>query len=93
MSIEFLKKIKVFILEGESNTANNVAKSLLIGIVSGLLIGMTGKNWDFGFYQKKGGLRFSDDAPFQFYGTTQAVIGGIIVFLILFLKYNRSKQQ
>ncbi len=65
-----------------SNTEkeNKIVRALLIGIVSGLLIGLTGENWDFK-------LQVSYH-PFYYYGTTQAVIGGVLVALSLFLFSN-----
>jgi hypothetical protein len=88
MENDFLGKIKRFLLESECNTANNLAKSLLIGIVVGVLIGFTGKDWDFDTqYYVDGWMR-----PFKRYGTGQAVIGGTLITLILFLKYNKLKK-
>ena len=76
---------------------NNIVKSLLIGIIAGVLIGLTGEYWDFEFnhYQP---LDSGDNRQpelirlFGQYGTTQAVIGGVIISLISFLIINKNKK-
>jgi hypothetical protein len=64
-----------------SNTKkeNIIVRALLIGIISGILIGFTGEQWDF---------RVHRIWTFDSYGTTQAVIGGVLVALSLFLFSN-----
>ncbi len=61
---------------------NNLAKSILIGQVSGILIGLTGEHWDFNLHNEKN--------DFEYFGTAQALIGGVLVMLSLFLLYNKK---
>ena len=67
-----------------SNTEkeNKIVRALLIGIISGLLIGLTGEDWDFRLHSYMN--------TFCYYGTTQAVIGGVLVTLSVFLFYNKK---
>ena len=72
---------------------NTIVKSLLIGLIAGSLIGLTGKNWDFDLNninwiggQYRVGSKLGD------YGTTQAVIGGIMFGLTAFLIFNKDKK-
>lgn len=70
---------------------NKIVKSLLIGILSGLLIGLTGENWDFNLHYYAYGFHTPQNKVwFGNYGTTQAVIGGIIISLLMFLRYNKK---
>ena len=70
---------------------NKIVKSILIGFIAGVIIGLTGENWDMeltgpGIDGDYGG-RFE---MFDRYGTFQAIIGGIIVSLLMFLRYNKK---
>lgn len=69
---------------------NNITKALLYGFIVGLLIGFTGKYWDFTVHWKFIGYGKWVRQPFASYGTTQAIIGGILAFLFLLLKYNKK---
>jgi hypothetical protein len=70
---------------------NIIVKSLLFGLVAGLLIGLTGENWDFKLHYYAYGIHAPQNKEwFGHYGSTQAVIGGILVSLIAFLKYNKK---
>jgi hypothetical protein len=64
--------------------ANNIVKTLLIGIISGVIIGFTGKDWNFKVYP------LTTDLYYYEYGTAQGVIGGLLVSLALFLVYNKK---
>lgn len=83
-----LQKIKDFIIEPDKDIYNNIIKALLLGLIGGLLIGFTGEEWDFHVHYNAFG---KIQEAFCYYGTTQAIIGGIIIFLVLFLKYNKKK--
>jgi hypothetical protein len=61
---------------------NNTVKALLLGIIFGVLFGFTGEYWDFDLHN------YSYD--FKFYGTSQAILGGVLVTLALFLLYNKK---
>jgi len=71
--------------------ANTIVKSILIGLIAGVLIGFTGLDWDFKVsYYAYGIIEPSNLVLFGKYGIPQAIIGGIIVSLICFLKYNKK---
>jgi hypothetical protein len=73
--------------------ANNIIKSLLIGLIAGVLIGFTGEDWNFKMSYYAYGIHAPENkVVFGKYGTSQAVIGGIIVSLICFLMYNKNKK-
>jgi len=93
MNSNFFNKITDFFLKGEKSLISNIVKSLLIGLLVGLLIGLTGRNWDFEVHWKGNGYSQPTDEileAFGHYGTTQAILGGIIVSLSLFLIYNKK---
>ena len=93
MNSILLNKIKDFFLKGEKSLISNIVKSLLIGLLVGILIGFTGSNWDFEVHWKGDGYSQPTDEileAFGYYGTTQAILGGIIVSLSLFLIYNKK---
>ena len=93
MENDFSSKIKDFFLKGENSLSSNIVKSLLIGLTTGLLIGLTGEKWDFKIScQIYSGFLSYTYEPFCYYGTTQAIIGGIIVSLICFLRYNKNEK-
>jgi hypothetical protein len=70
---------------------NNIVKSILIGLLAGLLIGLTGENWDFKLHYYAYGFHIPQNKVwFGHYGTAQAIIGGVLVSLITFLKYNKK---
>lgn len=72
---------------------NNIIKSLLIGLVAGLLIGLTGENWDFKMnYYAYGFHTPENKVVFGLYGTSQAIIGGVIISLISILILNKDKK-
>lgn len=83
-----LQKIKDFIIEPDKDIFNNIIKALLLGLIGGLLIGFTGEDWDFHVHLRNGR---KIAVAFCYYGTSQAIIGGIIISLVLFLKYNKKK--
>lgn len=86
---DVLKEIKKLLLDPENNETSNIVKALLIGLIAGLAIGATGENWDFQVHHRQyGGGKIL--GYFEYYGTTQAIVGGIIVSLLLFLKYNKK---
>lgn len=83
------------ITEGTGNTLNNVIKALLIGFIAGIIIGLTGKNWDFSIHT----VRYVT-ASFSYkvndygnYGIVQAIITWIIVSALLFLRYNKKTHK
>ena len=74
--------------------ANKIVKSVIVGIIFGLLIGLTGQNWNFVNHYHTveviDGEVVNVVYRFAAYGTKQAIIGGILASLIAFLKFNKS---
>ena len=86
-----MEKIIEFFLKGENSLSSNIVKSLLIGLIAGLLIGFTGEYWDFKNSERLVNSYLIECSDFCYYGKKQAIIGGIIISLFLFLKYNKKK--
>jgi hypothetical protein len=66
-----------------SNTEkeNKIVKALLIGMISGLLFGLTGEQWNFEVRHN-----------FVHYGSVQAIIVGILVALFVFWWNNQEEE-
>jgi hypothetical protein len=72
--------MKKLILEGTGSTVNNVIKALLIGLLVGAISGLVGVDYDFdtewGRYD---------------YNTPVAIIVGLTVSGLLFIRYNKKE--
>ncbi len=79
-----MKNFIAFILKPGGDLVNNIVKASLIGIIAGVLFGFTGERWNFKVYP------YTTEYTFYQYGTTQAIIGGVLVTLSLFLVYNKK---
>jgi xanthine/uracil permease len=91
MNKEWVEKVKDFLLKGDESLINNIVKAILIGLIVGLIIGFTGEKWDFTVhYRQEFDFDIEHVEYFEFYGTKQAIISGILTTLLLFLKYNKK---